>query len=128
MTRTGSGSLLSVFLAACLVGVMGGLFGVGGGILFVPLLVLLFGFGQHRAQGTTLVALVPPTGLLAFLNYARAGQVDWRVGLLLMPGVFLGGVVGARMALRMAPRRMQILFAGLVFLAGLFEIYDSWIR
>ncbi len=120
--------LAAVFLAACVVGAFGGLFGVGGGILFVPLLVLAFGFAQHRAQGTTLVALVPPTGLLAFINYARAGQVDWRVGLLLMPGVFLGGVAGARLALRLAPRPMRLLFAALVFLAGLFEVYDSWIR
>jgi uncharacterized membrane protein YfcA len=118
----------TVFLAACAVGVFGGLFGVGGGILFVPLLVLGFGFRQHRAQGTTLVALVPPTGLLAFINYARAGQVDWRVGLLLMPGVFLGGVAGARLALRLSPRPMRILFATLVCLAGIFEVYDSWIR
>ena len=128
MTVRISPRLVGVFLAACVVGAFGGLFGVGGGILFVPLLVLGFGFGQHRAQGTTLVALVPPTGLLAFVNYARAGQVDWRVGLLLMPGVFLGGIVGARLALRLAPRPMRILFAALVFLAGFFEVYASWLR
>jgi len=126
---SGSGQrLIGMFFAASGIGVLGGLFGVGGGILFVPVLVLLFGFEQHRAQGTTLIAMVPPTGLLAFLNYARAGQVDWRVGLLLMPGVFLGGVVGARLALRLAPRPMRMLFATLLLLAGTFELYDSWIR
>jgi uncharacterized membrane protein YfcA len=119
---------IGMFFAASGIGVLSGLFGVGGGILFVPLLVLLFGFEQHRAQGTTLIAMVPPTGLLAFANYARASQVDWRVGLLLMPGVFLGGVAGARLALRLAPRPMRMLFAMLVFLAGAFEVYDSWIR
>jgi len=128
MTSVASRRLGLIFLAAFLIGTFGGLFGVGGGILFVPLLVLGFGFAQHRAQGTTLVALVPPTGLLAFINYSRAGQVDWRVGLLLMPGVFLGGVVGARLALRLAPRPMRILFAALVFLAGILEVYSSWIR
>jgi len=126
---SGSGQrLIGMFFAASGIGVLGGLFGVGGGILFVPVLVLLFGFEQHRAQGTTLIAMVPPTGLLAFLNYARAGQVDWRVGLLLMPGVFLGGVAGARLALRLAPRPMRMLFAILVFLAGAFEVYEAWIR
>ena len=88
----------------------------------------LFGFEQHRAQGTTLIAMVPPTGLLAFVNYASAHQVDWRVGLLLMPGVFLGGVAGARLALRLAPQRMRLLFAALVFLMGAFEVYDSLLR
>lgn len=117
-----------LFLAAAGIGAIGGLLGVGGGSLYVPLLVLVFGFAQHRAQGTTLIAMVPPTGLLAFLNYARAHQVDWRVGLLLMPGVFLGGVVGARLALRLAPRPMRMLFAALVFLLGVFELVDSLVR
>jgi uncharacterized protein len=118
----------ALFLASAAIGAAGGLLGVGGGILFVPLLVLVFGFEQHRAQGTTLIAMVPPTGLLAFINYAGAHQVDWRVGLLLMPGVFLGGVAGARLALRLAPRRMQEVFAALVFLLGAFELYDSLSR
>ena len=104
-------------------GGLGGVRGGGGGSLYVPLLVLVFGFAQHRAQGTTLIAMVPPTGLLAFINYARAHQVDWRVGLLLIPGVFLGGVLGARLALRLAPRPMRMLFAGLVFLLGALREY-----
>ncbi|HTQ87075.1 MAG TPA: sulfite exporter TauE/SafE family protein [Candidatus Solibacter sp.] len=120
--------VLWLFLASAAIGAAGGLLGVGGGILFVPLLVLLFGFGQHRAQGTTLIAMVPPTGLLAFLNYARAHQVDWRVGLLLMPGVFVGGVLGARLALRLAPRPMRIVFAALVLLMGAFELFDTLLR
>jgi uncharacterized membrane protein YfcA len=120
--------LFWLFLAAAGIGAIGGLLGVGGGSLYVPLLVLVFGFAQHRAQGTTLIAMVPPTGLLAFLNYARVHQVDWRVGLLLMPGVFLGGVVGARLALRLAPRPMRMLFAALVFLLGAFELVDSLVR
>jgi len=119
---------IALFLLASVIGAAGGLLGVGGGILFVPMLVLVFGFKQHRAQGTTLIAMVPPTGLLAFLNYARAHQVDWRVGLLLMPGVFLGGVAGARLALRLEPGRMRVVFAMLVFLTGAFEVYDSLLR
>jgi len=119
---------IALFLLASVIGAAGGLLGVGGGILFVPMLVLVFGFKQHRAQGTTLIAMVPPTGLLAFLNYARAHQVDWRVGLLLMPGVFLGGVAGARLALRLEPGRMRVVFAALVFLTGAFEVYDSLLR
>ncbi len=66
--------LLGVLALGTGVGVMAGLLGVGGGALLVPLLVLLFDFQQHRAQGTSLVALVPPTGALAFLVYYKAGQ------------------------------------------------------
>lgn len=120
--------MMLLFLAAAAIGAAGGLLGVGGGILLVPTLVLAFGYEQHRAQGTTLVAMVPPTGLLAFINYARAHQVDWRVGLLLMPGVFLGAIVGARLALRLAPRVMRLLFAALVFALGAFELIDGLSR
>ena len=64
----------------------------------VPILGLLLGFTQHRAQGTSLVALIPPTGLLAVLAYGKSGYVDWRTGLLLIPGVFLGGIAGGNLA------------------------------
>src|SRR5690242_20946361 len=85
---------VGVFLVACVCGVASGMFGIGGGVLLVPLLGLLFSFSQHRAQGTSLVALIPPTGLLALLAYARQGFVSWRTGLLLIPGLFLGGILG----------------------------------
>jgi uncharacterized membrane protein YfcA len=120
--------LMAIFVAACGVGVMSGLLGVGGGILLVPLLILLFRFDQHRAQGTSLVALVPPTGLLAFINYAQAGKVDWRVGLLLMPGVFLGGIVGGRLAQSLSPRMMRSIFGVLLFALGATQVLLAWRR
>src|SRR5437899_1495191 len=114
------------------VGILVGLMGIGGGIVLVPamvhLLVLLFGFEQHEAQGTSLFALVAPTGLLAFLTYWQAGKVDWKVGLLLMPGVFLGGMLGSRLAQRLTPRRMRHVFAVLLFILGAWQALSSWLR
>jgi uncharacterized membrane protein YfcA len=117
--------LAQVFVLACGVGVLSGLFGVGGGILLVPLLVVVLGFEQHVAQGTSLVALVPPTGLLAFLNYQRAGEVDWKVGLLIMPGIFLGGLIGSRLALRFAPREMRRIFAVLLLPICAWQLFSA---
>jgi uncharacterized membrane protein YfcA len=119
--------LLWILATATGVGVMGGMFGVGGGVLLVPLLGLLFHFDQHTAQGTSLVALVPPTGLLALLNYWQQGQVDVRVGLLLMPGVFLGGMLGSKLALRLSPRGMRQMFAALLFVLGAWQALSAWI-
>jgi len=116
---------LGIFLAAAFCGIASGLFGIGGGILLVPMLVLLFSFGQHRAQGTSLIALVPPTGLLAFVAYARAGYVSWRTGLLLIPGVFVGGIAGAWLAKRIEPRRMRQVFVMLVFLLGAWQAVSA---
>ncbi len=118
----------SIFLAACLCGIASGMFGIGGGVLLVPFLALFFAFGQHRAQGTSLIALVPPTGMLAFLAYARASDVSWRIGLLLIPGVFVGGILGGSLAKRLPPLRMRQVFAGLMLLLGLWQATAAWWR
>jgi uncharacterized membrane protein YfcA len=121
----GSTRLALVFVMASGVGVLSGLFGVGGGILLVPLLVMVLEFEPHVAQGTSLVALVPPTGLLAFLNYERAGEVQWKVGLLIMPGIFLGGLAGSRLALRFTPREMRRTFAVLLLPICVWQLFTA---
>src|ERR1019366_8349261 len=118
--------LFLILLMAFCVGVMGGLFGIGGGALLVPLLVLAFGFEQHRAQGTSLVALVPPTGLLAFLNYAHAGEVNWTIGLLIMPGVFFGAMAGTRLAQKLSADGLRRAVGVVVFAIGLWEVSSVW--
>lgn len=120
--------LWGLFTLASGVGLVAGLFGVGGGVLLVPLLVLIFGFEQHRAQATSLEALVPPTSLLAFLNYARAGQVDWKVGLVVMPGIIVGALLGGRLAQRFSAPKMRRLFSALLFLLGAWQALSAWIR
>jgi len=126
--ENGPWRIAAIFATACVVGICSGLFGVGGGVLLVPLLVLLLGFDQHTAQGTSLIALVPPTGLLAFLAYYRAHQVDVNVGLLIIPGVILGGVVGGKLADRMSPWRMRIVFAILLFDVGAWQAASAWTK
>ena len=117
-----------IFCAAAVCGVAAGMFGVGGGVLLVPLLGLFFQFSQHRAQGTSLIALVPPTGLLAFLAYSKAGYVNWHVGLLLIPGIFLGGIFGSRLAEKIRPRRMRQVFAAFLFALGAWQAFTAWWR
>jgi len=118
----------SIFVAACVCGVASGLFGIGGGVVLVPFLALFFAFGQHRAQGTSLVALIPPTGLLAFLAYARADYVSWKIGLLLIPGVIVGGILGGLLAKRLQPQRMRQVFAGVMLLLGIWQAAAAWWR
>jgi len=118
------GRAAGIFVTAGFSGVASGLVGIGGGVLLVPLLSLFFGFPQHRAQGTSLVALIPPTGLLAFLAYWNAGYVNWRTGLLLIPGVFLGGILGGMLARQLNPKRMRQLFAVLMLLLGVWQAFS----
>jgi uncharacterized protein len=114
------------FLLAGVVGGIGsGMFGIGGGIVLVPIFGLLLAFDQHKAQGTSLVALIPPTGLLAVIAYSKAGYVFWLTGALLIPGLFLGGILGAKLANRINPRRMRQVFAVLLFLLGAWQAFGA---
>ena len=122
----GLGRDAGIFAVSFLCGIASGMFGIGGGVLLVPLLGLLFSFTQHRAQGTSLVALIPPTGLLALLAYARQGFVSWRTGFLLIPGVFLGGILGATLAEKVKPLRMRQIFAGVLFALGAWQVFSAW--
>jgi uncharacterized membrane protein YfcA len=117
-----------IFAAACVCGVASGMFGVGGGVLLVPLLGLLFAFEQHRAQGTSLIALIPPTGMLALIAYWKEGFVSWKTGLLLVPGIFLGGIAGGKLAKWINPRLMRRIFAGMLFVLGALQAFSAWRR
>ena len=79
-------------------GTLSGLTGLGGGFIMVPLLVYFFGMSQHGAQGTSLAVLLPPLGLLAFMQYYRNGHVDVHVAVLVAVGFFLGGYAGGSLA------------------------------
>jgi uncharacterized membrane protein YfcA len=116
---------LGVLAIAGTCGITSGLFGIGGGVLLVPLLVLVFSFSQHRAQGTSLVALIPPTGALALIAYARGGDVSWMTGFLLLPGIFIGGVLGGMLAKRMDPGVMRKVFAASMFALGVWQIAEA---
>ena len=88
-----------------------GVVGIGGGILFVPALVWLLGMDQHKAQGTSLGALLLPVGLLAFLEYYRKGNADIRVALLLAAGFLVGGYFGAIGAQHIPDEWLRRIFA-----------------
>ena len=86
--------MLALGLAA---GVLSGLFGIGGGLVIVPALVILFGFPIKTAVGTSLFALLLPTGLLGVLEYWKTGQLRPAAGLWIAPGLFFGAYFGRRL-------------------------------
>ncbi len=79
-------------------GALSGLIGIGGGTIIVPVLVFVFGFSLHQAQGTTLALLVPPIGILAAWTYYKHGYVDLSVAGYICLGFFIGGLLGAKVA------------------------------
>lgn len=100
-------------------GVLSGLFGVGGGILIVPALVLLVHLDQHTANGTSLAALLLPVGLLGVLEYHRRGQVVIPYAALIAIGLLLGALVGAKFAGEVSSVALRRAFGGLLLLTSL---------
>ena len=100
-------------------GILSGLFGIGGGILMVPALVLLFGLSQHLAQGTTLALMVPPIGLLAAWTYYKQGHIDIKIAALICLGFFIGGLIGAKCDTSIHPVLLKKLFGVVLLVAAL---------
>jgi hypothetical protein len=78
--------------------------------MVIPLLVCVFGFAQHKAQGTSLAMLLPPLGLLAAWRYYNVRHVDLNVAMLLALGFFLGAPLGAMGATAMHPDLLRKVF------------------
>jgi len=100
-------TLLAIGLAA---GFLAGLLGVGGGILLVPAMVLLLGFGQHVAQGTSLVVIVPAAMIGTWTHYRR-GTIRPRDALLVAAGGVVGAAIGSLSALSIDDTLLQRGFA-----------------
>ena len=108
---------ISLFLIlGLLVGIISGIIGIGGGVLLTPALVFLFGFTQHSAQGTTIALLVPPIGILAAWTYYQEGDVNLKVAALICIGFFIGGLIGAKLAVNLSDLWLRRIF-GLTMLA-----------
>lgn len=99
------------------VGVFSALFGVGGGVVMVPVLVLGFGFDQHLAQGTSLAVIVPAAVAGAAAHHRR-GFLDVRSALLLAAGGVAGVLLGAEIALGTSADLLRDLFGGFLVLVG----------
>ncbi len=102
---------LIILLIGLGAGVLSGLFGIGGGTVIVPALILIARFEPVTATGTSLAALVLPVGILGAVEYYRNGHLDIRFALLLALGLFAGAWFGARIAQDLAPMVLRRLFA-----------------
>jgi uncharacterized membrane protein YfcA len=104
-------------------GFLSGLFGVGGGILIVPALVLVLGFDQRLAHGTSLAAVLP-IAVASFTSYAVSDSVDWPVGVLLAIGAVGGAVVGTRLLHRLPHDALALAFAVLLLATAVRLVVD----
>jgi uncharacterized membrane protein YfcA len=115
--------LLRTIVVGLIAGFLSGLFGVGGGILIVPALVLVLGFVQRVAHGTSLAAVLP-IAISSLASYATGDKVDWRVGILLAAGAVVGAVLGTHLLQRVPHDALAISFGILLVLTAVRLILD----
>jgi uncharacterized protein len=99
-------------------GAFSGLFGVGGGTVIVPLLILWFSYGEHEATGTSLVAIVVIAALGTIVQGAY-GNVDVGNGLLVGVPAVGGVIVGTSLQQRLSGRSVSLIFAGLLVVVAI---------
>ncbi len=119
-------NLPKLLLLGCLTGGLSGFFGIGGGFLIVPGLMLATGMPILNAVGSSLVA-VAVFGLTTAGNYAISGLVDWRLAALFLAGGVLGGLIGAALAKQLADKRgaLNAIFAGVIFAVAAYMLVRS---
>lgn len=117
-----SGRLLRLALVGCLAGAFSGLFGVGGGSVIVPLLVLWLGFGEREATGTSLAAIILIAALAAAVQGLH-GHVHVGKGLIVgVPGL-AGVVVGAAIQQRVSERFVAGVFSVLLLVSAVILVF-----
>ena len=115
---TGAARAVVLLATGAVAGFLSGMMGVGGGAIMIPAMVLLAGFDQHIAQGTSLLVMVPAGSVGAYTHW-RLGNV--RTGILpgIIAGVLACGWLGASFAQTLSDRALQTIFAVLLIWTGL---------
>jgi uncharacterized protein len=118
----------SWLLFACIgifAGTASGFFGIGGGVIIVPALVLLAGFGQKMATGTSLAVLVVPVGLAAVIEYYRSGNVDIRAAAIIAVFLVAASWFTAHIATRMNATYLKLAFGMFIILVGCYIVVST---
>lgn len=106
-------------------GVLSGLFGIGGGIIIVPALVFILAFSQHKAQGTSLAALLLPVAILGVMNYWKEKNVEINAALGIAVGLFAGAFIGSKIAMDLDPAMMRKVFACFLMVVSIYYFFKK---
>tara|TARA_B110000014_G_scaffold255559_1_gene237561 strand:+ start:643 stop:1044 length:402 start_codon:yes stop_codon:yes gene_type:complete len=117
-------TILFLVCIGLLAGFLSGILGIGGGIVMVPLL-LIIGFTQHQAQGISLAAMLPPVTLLAVLQYSKEGYVDWKIALVISATFIIGGLFGSKLAVVINEQLLKRIFGVLMLIIALKMIFSK---
>jgi len=108
-----------LLLIGFIAGIASGMFGIGGGLIIVPALMLLANFTQIQANGTSLAVLLLPVGILAVLAYVRAKMIHIPTALWIAFGLMIGSLAGAQLALSLPASLLKQIY-------GIFLLVMGW--
>ena len=104
--------IASLVLIGLLAGILSGFLGVGGGVIMVPLMLILLGFNQHEAQGTSLAVLaVPVTFIAAYTYHVSGSPINWKYAGVIALFFIVGGLVGSKFAVSVPQNILKKIFA-----------------
>jgi len=107
-------TILILILIGLCAGILSGFVGVGGGVIIVPALIYFMSMSQMEAQGTSLFVLLLPVGILAVINYSKHGTINWKFGLIIALTFIVGGYFGSKIALKINPAYVKLIFGVLM--------------
>ncbi len=107
------------------VGIYSGIMGLGGGTVMIPVLVLLLGFTQHQAVGTSLAVMIPPVTLPAVIGYYRDGHVDLRIAAWIALGFIAGAFLGGFVANKMSDNVLRLVFGFILIYVGGYTLFQT---
>lgn len=103
--------LTGLLILGIVAGILSGLFGIGGGIVLVPCLLVIFSLDILYANATSLTAMLLPVGILGVWEYYKAGQINIKESLWIALGLFLGSFVGGEIAVNINEKLLTQLYA-----------------
>ncbi|WP_201783519.1 sulfite exporter TauE/SafE family protein [Herpetosiphon geysericola] len=112
------GMIINLLLIGLVAGVAGGMFGIGGGAIMVPAMVLLLALDQKFATGTSIGAQILPVGLLGAFVYYKEGNLDWRASIIIAIGLLIGTFFGAKIAAPISSATMKKFYGAFLFIIG----------
>ncbi len=117
--------LFGYLLLGLFAGILSGLFGIGGGIVMVPSLIVIFGMGILDANATSLAAMLLPVGALGVWAYYKAGMINVKESLWISLGLFLGSFAGGEFAVNISEALLAKLYAAILLYISLsyFDIF-----
>lgn len=119
-------TILLLSLIGLFAGIMSGFVGIGGGVVMVPALVYIMGLSQHEAQGTSLILMLPPIGILAVMNYYKAGQLNITFGIIIAIAFIIGGYFGSKWSLKLPAHIVKLVFGFLMLYVSVKMIYSGF--